>query len=112
MSREYQQAIDILSECVQGKREVLPLLFMVAKLYPVALIGAVSEEKSVAFVAPIPDWIKTAHLHIEANNKVSCIKEVRTALNLSLREAVDLVNKYQIGSGLEAFRDIVDPLPF
>jgi ribosomal protein L7/L12 len=72
----------------------------------------VSEEKSVAFVAPIPDWIKTAHLHIEANNKVSCIKEVRTALNLSLKQALDLVNKYQLGSGLEAFRDIVDPLPF
>jgi ribosomal protein L7/L12 len=112
MNREYQQAIDILSECVQGKREVLPLLFMVAKLYPVALVGAVGEEKSVAFVAPIPDWIKNAHLHIENNNKVSCIKEVRTALKLTLREAVDLVNKYQIGSGLEAFRDIVEPPPF
>jgi ribosomal protein L7/L12 len=112
MSREYQQAIEILSECVQGKREVLPLLFTVAKLYPVALIGAVSEEKSVAFVSPIPDWVKTAHSHIEAFNKVSCIKEIRAAKTLSLKQAVDLVNKYQIGSGLEAFRDIVDPLPF
>ena len=112
MSREYQQAIDILSECVQGKREVLPLLFTVAKLYPVALIGAVSEEKSVGVVSHIPDWVKTAHLHLENNNKVCCIKDIRAAKKLGLKETVDLVNKYQIGSGLEAFRDIVDPLPF
>lgn len=109
MSREYQQAIDILSECVQGKREVLPLLFTVAKLYPVALIGAVSEPRPVD---AIPEWIKEAHLHLEANNKPACVKAVRNAKACGLKEAVDLVNQYTLGSGLEAFRDIVYPVPF
>lgn len=108
MSKEYQQAIEILSECVQGKREVLPLLFMVAKLYPVALIGAVFEPKTIT----MPEWIKEAHLHIEADNKAACVKAVRNAKGCGLKEAIDLVNQYARGSGLEAFRDIVDPVPF
>lgn len=103
-----ERALDILLECVTGQREVLPLLFAIAKISPPTLVAAVDYKAG----PPVADWVRRAYNYREGGNKTEAIKELRMARNLGLKEAVDLMNKYIMGAGLEAFRDIVDPVPF
>ena len=83
MSNQHVQALRILQDVVEGRKEAMSLLFEVARQCPEALINASNGDA-------LQHWSESVTTALHHNDKVGAIKTTRAALNLSLIEAKNL----------------------
>ncbi len=82
----YQDAIKILQDVAEGKRDALGLLFTLARIDPDALIRA-------ANAVDAPAWTTEALDALRRGMKIECIKIIRMARGLGLKEAKDIADE-------------------
>ena len=82
----YQEAIKILQDVAEGKREALGMLFTLARVDPNALIRA-------ANVIDAPAWAIEALDALRRGMKIECIKIIRMNRGLGLKEAKDIADE-------------------
>ena len=83
---DYQDAIKILQDVAEGKRDALGLLFTLARIDPDALIRA-------ANAIDAPAWAIEALDALRSGMKIECIKIIRMNRGLGLKEAKDIADE-------------------
>ncbi len=83
---DYQNAIKILQDVAEGKRDALGLLFTLARIDPDALIRA-------ANVIDAPGWAIEALDALRRGMKIEAIKIIRMHRGLGLKESKDIADE-------------------
>ncbi len=81
----YQDAIKILQDVAEGKRDALGLLFTLARVDPDALIRA-------ANAVDAPAWTTEALDALRRGRKIEAIKLIRMHRGLGLKESKDITD--------------------
>ena len=82
---DYQNAIKILQDVAEGKRDALGLLFTLARIDPDALIRAANAIDS-------PAWAIEALDALRRGMKIEAIKLIRMNRGLGLKESKDIAD--------------------
>jgi ribosomal protein L7/L12 len=83
MSNQHIQALRILQDVVEGRKEAMSLLFEVARQCPEALINASNGDA-------LQHWSESVTTALHHLDRVGAVKITRSALSLSLIEAKNL----------------------
>ena len=98
--KSYADAIQILQEVIEGKKEALSLLFTIARQDPDALVRAATHRP--AWVYELMDVLETK------NNPIECIKLLRANKGLGLKEAKDIYDELKTMQGAASRSTLIE----
>jgi ribosomal protein L7/L12 len=98
--KSYADAIQILQEVIEGKKEALSLLFIIARQDPDALVRAATHR---------PAWVYELMEVLEKqNNPIECIKLIRANRGLGLKEAKDIYDELKTMQGVASRSTLIE----
>jgi hypothetical protein len=98
--KSYADAIQILQEVIEGKKEALNLLFTIARQDPDALVRAATNRP--AWVYELIDLLETK------NNPIEGIKLIRANKGLGLKEAKDVFDELKTMQGVASRSTLIE----
>lgn len=96
MSSHYQQAITLLEEVFQGKRDAMSCLFTLARTEPEAFCRALMGQNQ---------WAQEVMEMVRHDNRIAAIKKLREERGLGLKEAKDITDHARELMGLGKMDD-------
>jgi hypothetical protein len=112
----HEESLDILLECVTGQREVLPLLFEVAKLSPATLIAASGSAALVRKIEAIDGpvvkpahllWVDDAYNLYVMGDKLNAAQLIMSETGMNMIEVVSLLRQCNTQMKASEFSDII-----
>ena len=112
----HEKSLDILLECVTGQREVLPLLFAVAKLSPATLMAASGSAALGRKIEAIDGpgvkpahllWVDDAHNLYVMGDKLNAAQLIMSETGMNMVEVVSLLRQCNTKMKASEFSNII-----